>query len=580
MKASNKKALGQFLTTVAILVVVNVVSQIIFKRFDLTSDQRYTLSAASHQIIEEVTEPLIIDVLLDGNFPAEFKRLQYETKQMLEEFSAYNSNIQFTFVNPLDEPEAGKNEDEITQELFALGLKPINVTVDDKGKQSQQLVFPWAIANYGERSAKIQLLKNMMGATTQEKVISSVQHLEYAIAEAIQKVVQEKTKKIAIIKGVGQLHELQIADFLTDIRESYRIAPFTLDSVATNPNKTLEQLKEYDLIIVAKPTIPFTDQQKFVLDQYMVNGGKSLWLIDAVQADMDSLYNENGSMLAYPRNINLDDFFFKQGIRIKPMLIKDEYATPIKLATGEMGSQTQYEQYPWKLAPYVYPSKTFVKDTVNVTAESFDFHPIVKNIDGIKFDFANPIEILKGKLNKTVLLTSSQYSKAIGTPFPVSLELVDEAQPDPNEYVNGTIPLAVLVEGNFESMYKNRVLPFKDPSYKEQGTREGKMIVIADGDVIKNQIDQNGVPRELGYDYFTSILFGNKDFILNSVNYLLDDVGLLDIRSKDVSLPLLDKEKVYKDYTTIQIITTTIPIVLILIFGILFIFIRKKLYIK
>jgi gliding-associated putative ABC transporter substrate-binding component GldG len=578
MKASTKKALGKFLTTVVVLVVLNFVSQLIFKRFDLTSDQRYTLSATSHQIIEEVTEPLIIDVLLDGNFPAEFKRLQYETKQMLEEFSAYNSNIQFTFVNPLEDSD-GK-QDEITQELYQLGLKPINVTVDNKGKQSQQLVFPWAIANYGEKSTKIQLLKNMMGANTQEKVISSVQHLEYAIAEGIQKIVTEKSKKIAIIKGVGQLHELQMADFLTTVRESYHIAPFTLDSVASNPNKTLEQLKEYDLIIVAKPTKTFTDKQKLVLDQYMVNGGKSLWLIDAVQADMDSLYNDEASMLAYPRNLNLDDFFFKQGIRIKPMLVKDEYATPIKLATGQMGSQTQYEQYPWKLAPYVYPTKTYVKDTIKITSDSFDFHPIVKNIDGIKFDFANPIEILKGKLNKTVLLTSSQYSKALGTPLPVSLEMVDEPQPNPTDYTNGTIPLAVLLEGEFESMYKNRVLPFKDPTFKEIGNKPGKMIVIADGDVIKNQIDQNGIPRELGYDYFTSILFGNKDFVLNSVNYLLDDVGLLNIRSKDVSLPLLDKERVYQNYTIIQIITITIPIGIIILFGILFIFIRKKLYVK
>ncbi|UYW01121.1 gliding motility-associated ABC transporter substrate-binding protein GldG [Flavobacterium agricola] len=578
MKASNKKALGKFVTVVAVLVVANLVSLIIFKRFDLTSDKRYTLSAASHKIIEQVTQPLFIDVLLDGNFPAEFKRLQYETKQMLEEFSAYNSNIQFTFVNPMDEEE-GK-EDQVVQELFSLGLKPITVTVDDKGKQSQQLVFPWAIANYGEQSARIQLLKNMMGATTQEKVISSVQHLEYAIAEAIQKITQEKSKKIAVIKDVGELHDLQIADFLIAVRENYHIAPFTLDSVAINPNKTLQDLETYDLVVVAKPTKPFTDQQKLVLDQYMVNGGKSLWFIDAVQADMDSLYNENGSTLAYPRNLNLDDFFFKQGIRIKPMLIKDEYATPIKLASGEMGSQTQYEQYPWKLAPYVYPAKSYVKDTINITAASFDYHPIVKNVDGIKFDFANPIEILKGKLNKTVLLNSSQYSKAIGTPFVVSLDLVDEPQPDPADYVNGFIPLAVLVEGNFESMYKNRVLPFKDPTFKEITDKEGKMIVVADGDVIKNQIDQNGVPRELGYDYFSSILFGNKDFVLNSVNYLLDDVGLLDIRAKDVSLPLLDKERVYKNYTTIQIITITIPIGIILIFGLIFIYLRKKMYVK
>nr|WP_317631061.1 gliding motility-associated ABC transporter substrate-binding protein GldG [uncultured Flavobacterium sp.] len=578
MKATKKKALLQFITIVVAVVALNILSQAVFKRFDLTQDKRYTLSQTSHDILSKVHEPLIIDVLLDGNFPGEFKRLQYETNQILEEFSAYNSNIKFSFVNPLE--EEGKPQEQIAQELFNLGLTPINVTVDDKGKQSQQMVFPWAFANYGEKTAKIQLLKNMMGASTQEKVVSSVQHLEYAIAEAIHKVTQEKTKKIAIIKGIGQLHDLQIADFLKNIKDSYRIAPFTLDSVATNPIKTAEQLREYDLAIVAKPTIPFTEEQKQVLDQYMVHGGKSLWFIDQVNADFDSLYNETGSILAHPRNLNLEDLFFKYGVRVSPMLVKDEVATPIKLASGEMGSQTQYEQYPWKFAPYVYPEKIYAKDTTKLGSKKLDYHPIVKNVDGIKFDFASPIEILKNNLTKTVLLTSSQYSKAVGTPTPVSLAMVEEAAPNPSEYTNGYIPVAVLVEGSFESAYKNRVLPFKDSSYKVQSEKTGKMIVVSDGDVIKNQIDNNYQPRELGYDYFSGILFGNKDFVLNSVNYMLDDIGLLEIRSKNVTIPLLDKERVYKDYTNIQILTLSLPIVLILIFGALFIFARKKMYAK
>ena len=540
MKATKKKALLQFITIVVAVVALNILSQAVFKRFDLTQDKRYTLSQTSHDILSKVHEPLIIDFLLDGNFPGEFKRLQYETNQILEEFSAYNSNIKFSFVNPLE--EEGKPQEQIAQELFNLGLTPINVTVDDKGKQSQQMVFPWAFANYGEKTAKIQLLKNMMGASTQEKVVSSVQHLEYAIAEAI--------------------------------------APFTLDSVATNPIKTAEQLREYDLAIVAKPTIPFTEEQKQVLDQYMVHGGKSLWFIDQVNADFDSLYNETGSILAHPRNLNLEDLFFKYGVRVSPMLVKDEVATPIKLASGEMGSQTQYEQYPWKFAPYVYPEKIYAKDTTKLGSKKLDYHPIVKNVDGIKFDFASPIEILKNNLTKTVLLTSSQYSKAVGTPTPVSLAMVEEAAPNPSEYTNGYIPVAVLVEGSFESAYKNRVLPFKDSSYKVQSEKTGKMIVVSDGDVIKNQIDNNYQPRELGYDYFSGILFGNKDFVLNSVNYMLDDIGLLEIRSKNVTIPLLDKERVYKDYTNIQILTLSLPIVLILIFGALFIFARKKMYAK
>jgi gliding-associated putative ABC transporter substrate-binding component GldG len=261
-------------------------------------------------------------------------------------------------------------------------------------------------------------------------------------------------------------------------------------------------------------------------------------------------------------------------------MVKDEMATPIKLAVGEVGSKTQYEQYPWKLAPYVYPAKIYAKDTANVTPQSLTYHPIVKNIDGIKFDFTSPIEILKSKHKKTVLLTSSQYSKPISVPTTVSLDMANEEEPEPDEYKNGYIPLGLLIEGKFESAYKNRILPFKDSTYKEESSKEGKMIIYSDGDLIKNQIDQNFKPRELGYDYFTGILYGNKDLVLNSVNYLLDDVGLLNIRSKDVNLPLLDKERVYRDYTSIQIKTLSIPIVLILIFGGIFIWMRKKIYAK
>ncbi len=578
MKTPKKQARLRLIATVLFLVVINIVSQKLFKRFDLTNDKRYTLSETSHTILNQVTEPLVIDVFLEGSFPAEFKRLQYETKQLLEEFSAYNPNIKFNFTNPL--VEEGKSETEVAQELFSLGLTPISVTVDDKGKQSQQMVFPWAIANYGDKSTKIQLLKNMMGASTQDKVVSSVQHLEYAVASAIFKVTREKHKKIAILKGNGELHDLQIADFLKTIRESYKIAAFTLDSVATDPVKTSAQLKEYDLAIIAKPTKPFTDEQKQVLDQYMIHGGKTLWFVDAVKADFDSLYNEDASFLAYPNKLELDDLFFKYGIRLNPSMVKDEMATPIKLAVGESGSQTQYEQFPWKFAPYVYPAKIYAKDTVDVTPQSLTYHPIVKNIDGIKFDFANPIEILKTKHKKTVLLTSSQYSKPVGVPSTVSLDMANEEEPKPEEYTNGFIPLGVLIEGKFESAYKNRILPFKDNTYKEQAESEGKMIVFSDGDLIKNQIDQNFQPRELGYDYFTGILYGNKDLVLNSVNYLLDDVGLLDIRSKDVNLPLLDKERVYRDYTSIQVKTISLPIVLIIVFGIIFIVVRKKMYAK
>lgn len=561
MKTTKNQNLQKFAMTLVVIIAINLLGHFVFKRFDLTRDQRYTLSETSVDIINRVAEPLVIDVFLEGQFPPEFRRLQLETKQLLEEFSAYNANIKFNFVNPME------NEEESVENmrmLYSKGLTPINITVDDKGKQSQEVVFPWAIANYGEKSAKIQLLKNMMGASTQEKVVSSVQHLEYAVAEAIQKLTTEKTKKIAVIKGVGQLHDLQIADLLMAVRESYFTAAFTLDSVAANPVKTSADLKGYDLAIIAKPTQAFSEEEKLVLDQFVVNGGKTLWLIDQVKAEMDSLYNETGSIMSYPMDLKLNDMFFKYGIRINPMLIKDEQGTTIKLAIGERGSETQYEDFIWKFAPFSYTKGD---------------HPIIKNIEGVRFEFANPIEILKNKIKKTILLSSSPYSRAIGTPFEVSLDLVNEEMQDPKSYTNGNIPMAVLLEGNFESVYKNRVLPFKDSTFVADG-KLTKMIVISDGDVIKNQIDQYHAPLELGYDRWTNNLYGNKELMLNSINYLLDDTGLINIRSKDVTLPLLDKERVYMDYNFIQIITVGMPLVILGLFGLIFTFLRKRKYAK
>ncbi|MBN9282784.1 MULTISPECIES: gliding motility-associated ABC transporter substrate-binding protein GldG [unclassified Flavobacterium] len=559
MKEHKKKSLKQFGIVILVLLAVNIAGSYFFKRFDLTQDKRYTLSETSLEIIKKIDSPLYIDVFLDGQFPGEFKRLQGETRQLLEEFKAYNSNIIFQFVNPLEKEE----EREATMKMmYQRGMNPISITVDDKGKQSQEVVFPWAIATYNDKVTKVQLLKNMMGATTEEKVVSSVQHLEYAFADAFNKVIKGKEKKIAIIKDNGELHELQIADFLKTVRENYYIGPFYMDSVAKNPVKTALALKKYDLAIIAKPTKRFTEEEKQVLDQFIVNGGKTLWLVDAVQAEMDSLYNENGAILAYPRDLNLNDMFFKYGVRINPALVKDEQAIPIKLASGDKGSATQYDQYFWKYSPFIYPQSQ---------------NPIVKNIEGVRFEFANPIDTLKNGIKKTVLMRSSQYSKTVGTPVEVSLNMVTE-ETNPKDYAGkGYIPVSVLLEGKFNSMYENRVLPFKDTTYKTSG-KNSKMIVISDGDLIKNQLDQAFQPLELGYDKWTNNLYGNKEFLLNCVNYLLDDNGLINIRSKDVDLPLLDKQKVYDNYTTTQIITVGLPIVVLLVFGILFTFLRKRKY--
>ena len=560
MKNNKQLALKQLGIVFLAIVALNFLSNFFFKRFDLTQDKRYTLSETTLNIIKTVDSPLYIDVYLEGNFPPEFTRLQNETKQLLEEFSAYNTNIIFQFKNPIEKEEMRV---EVMKQFYQRGMQPLNITVEDKGKQSQEVVFPWAQATYGDKFTKVSLLKNLMGASTEEKVISSVQHLEFGFAEAITKITKEKQKKIAVIKGNGEMQDPFIADFVKSVRESYYIGTFTLDSVGKQPNQTLEALKKYDLAVIAKPTEAFSEEEKLVLDQYIMNGGKTIWMVDAVAADMDSLYNETGTILAVNRELNLTDMFFKYGIRINPLLVKDEYATPIKMASGNQGSETQFQEYKWRFSPFAYPTSV---------------HPIVKNMEGIKFEFASPIELLKNDIKKTVLLSSSEYSKPIGTPAPISLDIVTE-QTTPEEYQGkGLLPMAVLLEGKFKSAYQNRVLPFAEKTFQAEG-KDNKMIVISDGDVIKNQLDK-GMPLELGFDKFTNQLYGNKDFLLNCVNYLLDDNGLINIRSKEVNLPLLNKEEVYKNYTMAQIITVGLPLVILALFGFLFTFLRKRKYSK
>ncbi|MEN9488594.1 MAG: hypothetical protein RL494_859 [Bacteroidota bacterium] len=537
------------------LVAINIFGNFFFHRFDLTHDKRYTLSETSLNILKNAKEPLYIDVFLEGNFPPEFKRLQTETKQILDEFKAYNPNIIYQFVNPLENPEEA---DAIMDSFVQRGLTPIKISVDDKGKQSQEVVFPWAIATYKDKSTKLPLLKNKLGATTEQKVVSSVQHLEYAFADAFHKITTPKKKKIAVLKGNAELEDIFKADFLQSVRENYFIAPFPLDSVSQNPILFAKALKTFDLAIIAKPKQAFSDEQKQVLDQFIIHGGKALWLVETVNIDMESL-NKTGTSFAFPYDLGLNDLFFKYGFRINPLLIKDIQSAPIALATGNKGNETQYQNYPWFYAPYIFPESK---------------HPIVNNIDGVKLDFANAIDTLKNGIKKTILLQSSIYSKKVGTPVEVDLKMVNE-KPNPEDYNLGNIPVSVLLEGTFSSVFENRVLAFKDPDFQSKG-KKSKMIVISDGDIIKNQLDDNGQPLELGYDKWTNKMYANKEFLMNCVNYLLDDTGLINIRSKEVDLPLLDKEKVYEEYTYTQFLTVGLPLVLLLLFGIVITYLRKR----
>ncbi len=551
----NRSSIMALVKGVLAVLLVNALAGFVYTRLDLTEDKRYTLSDEAVATVEKFTSPIIIDILLDGQLPSEFARLKVETRLLLEQFAAKSENIKFDFVNPLEE---GQSREETIIELQQIGLTPANVTVEEEGKVSQELVFPWAIVNYNNKTVKVPLLKNKLGSTAEERINNSVQQLEYAFADAFTKLAITEKRRIAVIKGNGEMDDIYLADYLTTLKDYYNIGAITLDSVATAPQKVLDQLKGFDVALIAKPTEPFSDEEKYVLDQFIVHGGKSIWLIDQVAMELDSLFNEEGSAIAIPRDLNLDDFFFKYGVRINPVLVNDLYNTPIVLASGE-ANDSQYNPLPWVYHPMVFSKNN---------------HPINNNIEALRLQFASVLDTLPNGNKKTVILQSSPLSKTDGIPKQISLSMLRQ-QPDRTVYAEkGNLALGVLIEGDFNSAFTNRIKPLKLKGISETGSAN-KMLVIADGDVIKNQL-RNGRPLSLGYDKWTSNTYGNKELMVNSMNYLLDETGLINIRNKKVAIPLLDAKKISTSKNKWQLINIGLPTILVLLLAFTFHYLRKK----
>lgn len=540
-----------------LLLVINYIAQQWHSRIDLTQDKRYTLSETTRKTLSQIQQPLVIDVLLKGNIPTEFKKLQTEAVQLLEEYTAANDHLIVNFVNPLeDEP----NADAAIQNLINNGLQPLQIAQTEAGKSSVEYIFPWAVISDGKRVEKVRLFIDKLGTTDQERVQNSVQRLEYNLTDALHKFTVKKQKKIAILRSNGTLEDVYLYDFLKTAREYYFIAPFTLDSVATNAEKTLKDLEKFDLLLVAKPTSPFSDEQKQVIDQYIMNGGRVLWLIDQVNVSLENMYKTGGVTMAMPLDLNLTDMFFQYGFRLNYTLINDLYFSEIVVATGD-GSQSRYMNIPWVYNPMVLSSNN---------------HLINSNLDAVRLQFANGIDTLKNGVKKTVLLSSSPFSKADGTPREINLRIDPKAM-NKELYKKGNIPLAVLLEGEFKSMYKDRVRPLE---LKENATlsRPTKMIVVSDGDIIKNDFDsQHKMPLELGFDRWTSKYYDNKAFLQNAMNYLLDDTEFLTLRNKKVQLAFLDKEKVAESAKAWQIKVFLYPLLVLVIVMLLSgYFYRKK----
>lgn len=547
-----KVILKYSLKALIFLLIINFVSKNYYHRFDLTQDKRYSLSKTTNDLLKTINQPISIQIYLEGDFPSDFKRLQTETRQLLKEFKSVNNKIVFRFINPLSSKS-------LTQKLIKNGLTPSRMTIQENGSISEKVIFPWAHISYKNKEEKVNLLANSQSATQDQQINDAISKLEYAFANALSKIIKNKKQSIAVLKGNGELNDIYLDSFLRSLSGSYNLARFTLDSVATNPQKTLQELQLFDLAIIAKPTIEFTEAEKYTLDQYAMNNGKIMWLIDNVIADLDSLNTQQGEMLAYPRSLNLTDLLFSYGVRVNYDLVADLYSAKIRLAAGNIGDKKQFQNFDW---PY-YPLIT-----------SRNEHLITKNINPVQLKFTTAMDTLKNGISKTVLLRSSLLSKKVGVPRLVSLNEINTK--NNSEFKQGSQILGVLLEGTFKSAYKDRVKPFKIKNIKDHSSPNA-MLVISDGDIIANQVYQNK-PIDLNTNYLTGEQFGNKEFLINAVNYLLDNKGLLKLRSKSIKLRFLDKNRVIVEAGYWKVLNVLAPLIILLLFGLGFNYYRKYKY--
>ncbi len=562
---NRRDAIFILLVTMAILVLANILSQYLYTRFDLTSEKKFSIMPSTKKMVRGLKDQVTFKIYLEGDMPAGFKRLRQSTRDLLNELRAYGGkNIQFEFIDPV----AGKNEDErkaILEELLAKGLAPANVQTGSANQSKITMVFPCAVAYYYGREYPIQLLENQIGYDKEQVLNNSAISLEYKFATAIQKLTMYRPPRVAFTTGHGELNRAQLADIeqqLTNLR--YDVAEMDI-------TKGYRIKDDFDAIIIAKPSVPFDEKDKYKIDQYIMRGGKVMWLIDATTADFDSLKVSLTGQFVVDRNLNLDDQLFKYGARVNTNLIMDiNMCSPIPLKVGNMGNAPQIELFPWYYFPLLEPAAN---------------HPIVKNLDPVAAQFASTVDTIRNPgVKKTVLLQTSENSKAVMTPARVHFGILQQ-KPNPIYFDQPHLPAAVLLEGEFQSLYKNRMtkdflaigdtvetLKFIDHS------PASKMIVIGDGDIIRNELRQDGSAYPLGYYSVSRQTMANKDFILNCIQYLIDTSGILETRNKEVKLRLLNKMRVQDQKVQWQVINIVLPIVLVILFGIGFNYFRRKKY--
>ena len=559
---------------ILIVVFVNIIGYYVFTRIDLTSEKRYTLSKSTKNLLKKVDEPVLYRVYLEGEFPADFKRLQNETKEMLNQFRAYNKNIQYEFVNP-NNFDNQQERQVFYQKLAQKGIQPTQIQVSTGNGVTTQVLIPAADVIYKGNETSIQLLQSQKYVDQTQLLNNSVQSLEYVLSNAIRALGRGQKPSVAFMRGHGELELPNMSDMIGSLYEYYN-----LDTVRMNENinslttrvlvekdSTYHFRNRYDLIIIAKPTRMFSEKDLYILDQYVMYGGKLLWLIDPLDADIDSLAHA-GQAVATRFPLNIEEMLFTYGARVNSDIIMDIRCRPIPMTVGMVGEKPQIQFQPWMYFPEIVPLSS---------------HPIVRNLDLIKTDFISSIDLIDNDIKKDVLLTTSEFSRVKNAPAIYDLNEA-KIEPDRRLFNRQNIPVAVLLEGSFKSMFRNRLTPdftaMPSMGYRESGDST-KMIVISDGDIIKNRFNySDGTGYPLGYDFYTEAMYANKELLLNCIDYLVGEEGSIASRSRDIRIRKLNVMKVKEERTGYQLLNILLPSGLIILAGIVIIIIRRKQYRK
>ena len=523
-------------------------------RFDLTQEKRYTLSDATIKVLESVEKPLTFDVYLDGDFPASFRQLQNETKFILEEFRKVNPKIDFKFIDPI-KTKMSKDT------LAAMGIQPSILPDMKEGKMSEIVMFPYAAIKYNSKGASIPLIVNLSGIDASEQLSKSIENLEYNFVSSIKRITADRKKNIGILINQDELRPDEFRGFMEMALENYNAGPIIPKNQTELTYEDVPQLHNMDALVIAKPRKAFTENEKLILDQYIMNGGKTLWMIDAVNAEMDTLFQAK-KIMAYPMETNLTDFFFNYGIRLNAGLVKDmKKSALIRIVSGEVAGNPQYSSFLWPYFPLGIAENK---------------NPITKNINPVKFEFPSSIDTLGRKNIKTKVLFESSERTNIKQ-VPNYVELAEIVQVDSINYLEKPAELkifAVSLEGKFNSAYATRSEKNIYPNFKAQSP-DNKMIIIADGDIGRNQM-YKGNPLPLGEDLLTKQSYGNEQFLRNALDFLLDDSNLMELRNRNIEARLLDRQRIDEEKTDWQWINLLVPLAVISLLGGFFYWWRKR----